>query len=41
MAVNPDHATSLVEELRRIDPEAGAAVIGEVLPESPRRIYFE
>ena len=41
MAVNPDHATSLVEELKRIDPEAGAAVIGEVLPESPRRIYFE
>lgn len=41
MAVNPDHATSLVGELKRIDPEAGAAVIGEVLPESPRRLYFE
>jgi selenide,water dikinase len=41
MAVNPDHAGSLVDEMRAIDPEAGAAAIGEVLPQSPRRLYFE
>jgi len=41
MSVNPDHALALVEELNRIDPELSAAVIGEVLPESPRRLYIE
>lgn len=41
MAVNPDHAGPLLEELNRVDPEISAVEIGEVLPESPRRIYFE
>jgi selenide,water dikinase len=41
MAINPDHAATLLEELNRIDPEISAVEIGEVLPESPRRIYFE
>jgi selenide,water dikinase len=41
MAVNPDHATSLLSDLNRIDPEISAAEIGEVLPESPRRLYVE
>jgi len=41
MAVNPDHAARLLEDLNRIDPEISAVEIGEVLPESPRRIYFE
>jgi selenide,water dikinase len=41
MSVNPDHAGSLVEELKRLDPEASAVEIGEVLLESPRRIYIE
>lgn len=41
MSVNPDHAGSLVEELNRLDPEASAVEIGEVLLESPRRIYIE
>lgn len=41
MAVNPDHAVALLEDLNRIDPEVSAIVIGEVIPESPRRLYFE
>ncbi len=41
MAVNPDHTAMLLEDLNRIDPEISAVEIGEVLPESPRRIYFE
>ena len=41
MSVNPDHATALLEELKRTDPELSAAIIGEVLPESPRRLYIE
>jgi selenide,water dikinase len=41
MAVNPDHATSLLEELKKVDPEISAMEIGQVLPESPRRLYFE
>ena len=41
MAVNPDHAGILIEELNSIDPEVSAVEIGEVIPESPRRIYFE
>jgi selenide,water dikinase len=41
MTVNPDHAGLLLEELNRLDPGISAVEIGEVLPESPRRIYFE
>ena len=41
MAVNPDHAGPLLEELNRIDPQVSAVEIGEVMPESPRRLYFE
>ena len=41
MTVNPDHAGLLLEELNRLDPGISAVAIGEVLPESPRRIYFE
>lgn len=41
MAVNPDHATSLLEELNREDPEIAAMEIGEVMPGSPRRLYIE
>jgi len=41
MTVNPDHAGSLIEDLRRLDPESSAVHIGEVVPESPRRLYFE
>ena len=31
----------LLEELHQMDPEISAMEIGEVLPESPRRIYIE
>jgi len=41
MSVNPDHSISLTEEINRIDPAAGAAIVGEVVPESPRTLYFE
>ncbi len=41
MAVNPDHAGALLEDLNRIDPAVSAVEIGEVIPESPRRLYFE
>jgi len=41
MSVNPDHSSKLVEEINHHDPASGAAVIGEVLPESPRTLYFE
>lgn len=41
MTVNPDHAGALIEELRRVDPGVSAVEIGEVLKESPRRLYFE
>lgn len=41
MSVNPDHSDRIVEELNRLEPACGAAIIGEVLSESPRRIYFE
>lgn len=41
MSVNPDHAGPLVEELNELDPSAGGAVVGEVLMQSPRTIYFE
>jgi len=41
LAVNPDHAASLLSDLNRLDPEISAMEIGEVIPESPRRLYFE
>jgi selenide,water dikinase len=41
MSVNPDLAGKLVEEINQADPVAGATLIGEVLPESPRLLYFE
>ncbi len=41
MSVNPDHAEALVRSLTTLDPEISAVVIGEVLPESPRRLYLE
>ena len=41
MSVNPDHAEALVKSLTTLDPEISAVVIGEVLPESPRRLYLE
>jgi len=41
MAVNPDHVEAMVRELKSVDPESSSSVIGEVLPESPRRLYFE
>jgi selenide,water dikinase len=41
MAVTPDHVKAMVRELESVDPESASAVIGEVLPESPRRLYFE
>jgi selenide,water dikinase len=41
MSVAPDLADELVGELNGPGPESGAAIIGEVLKESPRRLYFE
>ena len=41
MAVNPDHAGPLLDELHQRDPDISAMEIGEVLPESPRRLYIE
>jgi len=41
MSVNPDHASNLVEEINRHDPDSGAQLIGEVVPESPRALYLE
>ena len=41
MAVNPDHAISLLNELNGMGPAVEAMEIGEVIPESPRRIYIE
>jgi selenide,water dikinase len=41
MSVNPDHVDQVIEDLKEGDPETGAAVIGEVLEESPRALYFE
>lgn len=41
MAVNPDHAEQLVREINQTDPDSGAVIIGEVLPRSPRILYFE
>jgi hypothetical protein len=31
----------VMDDLRASDAQNGAAIIGEVLEESPRRIYFE
>jgi selenide,water dikinase len=41
LSVNPDHASKLVKEINAQDPDSGATVIGEVLPESPRTLYME
>ncbi len=41
MSVSPDLANRLVEELGGPGSKSGAVIIGEVLEESPRRIYFE
>lgn len=41
MSVNPDHADSLVKEINETDPDSGAVILGEVLPQSPRILYFE
>ena len=41
MSVNPDHAASLIEELSRLDPDVSVAEIGQVITESPRRLYIE
>ncbi len=41
MAVNPDHAMHVVQELNIVDPLNNAAIIGEVLNKSPRSLYFE
>ncbi len=41
MSVNPDHADQLVRKLRTVDREIEVVIIGEVLNESPRRLYFE
>ncbi len=41
MSVNPDHAERVIHELNTIDPGSGATIIGEVLNESPRTLYFE
>ncbi len=41
MSVNPDHAGALIEELNRQDPDVSAVEIGQVIPESPRRLYIE
>ena len=41
MTVNPDHARHVVQELNKVDPLSSAAIIGEVLNESPRSLYFE
>jgi selenide, water dikinase len=41
MSVNPDFAELLAEDLKRADPDSSAVIIGEVIQESPRRLYFE
>lgn len=41
MSVNPDHCSALIEEINHTDPSAGAVLVGEVVPESPRTLYFE
>ncbi len=41
MTVNPDHADLVVRELNDTDAGNGAVIIGEVIHESPRSLYFE
>jgi selenide,water dikinase len=41
MSVNPDHVEGMVNDLKTREPELSVAVIGEVLSESPRRLYVE
>ena len=41
IAAPQDLAENMVNELNDRDPDNGAALIGEVLEESPRRLYFE
>jgi len=41
MSVPPDLADRVVDELNGSGPHNGATLIGEVLEESPRRLYFE
>jgi len=41
MSVSPDLADALVEELNKSETTSFAREIGEVLEESPRRLYFE
>jgi len=41
MSVNPDHASTVLDELNRLEPELSAMEIGEVIPESPRHLYIE
>jgi selenide, water dikinase len=41
MAVEADLALPMVRELNSLDPPVEACIIGDVLAESPRRIYFE
>lgn len=41
MSVNPDHSNRLVQEIRDQDPLSGAFIVGEVLMQSPRTVYFE
>lgn len=41
ISVNPDHADKLVNELRNNHPDLEVAIVGEVLSESPRSLYFE
>ena len=41
ISVNPDHADSLIKDLKTSHPGVDAAIIGEVLSRSPRSLYFE
>ncbi|MEN8158417.1 MAG: AIR synthase-related protein, partial [Bacteroidota bacterium] len=41
MSVSPDLASSLMDELNASGSGTRAALIGEVLEKSPRKIYFE
>jgi selenide,water dikinase len=41
MSVNPDHVTGFINELKTSYPDLSVAIIGEVLTESPRALYFE
>jgi len=41
MSASPDLAGRVIKELNTSDPAGEACIIGEVLTESPRRLYFE